>query len=162
MSYCSLCDMQSEDTELFFITKRGSPRHICKNCAALYETATRDKDPDKAEEALNALYTLAGKLRDLSVLEMLSDTLSEAKTRIEAIRNGSYDFALDEEEELEDTLTEIPEELRQDPEEAEAEAAAEEATKEPSVGDHILNWLWVALGIVAAGVIIFNVIMLFF
>ncbi len=161
MHHCAICDIRSEETELFFISKHGTPKYICEECAALYTTATEERDPDVAEEALNRIYKKVSAIHDLSVLEMLSDTLSTAKARIEAIRAGSYDFSLDEESESEDQLLEIPEELRQDPEEAAEEAAREEAAKKTSVFDHILNWVWVVLAVGFVGVIAYNIVTLF-
>ena len=69
-----------------------------------------------------------------------------AAARANLIREGSYDFALDEREE--ETLEEIPEELLESEEDKALDEAEEEKLKKI---DKVLSWVWAALivGIVA-------------
>ena len=160
MHHCALCYRESEDPALFFISKYGKPKYICEACEKEYETATRDRDPDTAEQALQGLYEKAKQNPDVAVVEMLGNTLREANQRITEIRNGSYDFAKDEEDDP-DMLLEVPEELRQDPEEAEEEQAAAEKEKSVTRGDRILNLCWLILLLCALGFVAYKIASLF-
>ncbi len=160
MHHCAVCDIRTEDTELFFISKQGSPKYICKECAEHYTNATESRDPDAAEASLNEIYGKIKSSHDLAVLEMLSETLRDAKRRIDAIRDGSYDFSLDSDE-GEDQLLEVPEELRQDPEEALEEAKMEEEAKKVTAFDHVLNWIWIAIAVFGIGYLGYMIATLF-
>lgn len=156
---CAVCQaaFESDQPDVLFFSKSGSARYICPHCAEIYEKATLSRDPDEIEGALSALYSDTDRLTDVATLEFLALSLGDAKKRLSDIRNGSYDFALDEEDVP--VSEEIPEEYR--PDEAIEKEAAEKA-KKLTLFDRIIDILWILVGVGAVGYIVYTIIDMFF
>lgn len=156
---CAVCQsaFESEDPDVLFFTEAGSARYICPHCKELYETATLSREPDAIDTALSDIYKHTDRLTDVSTLEFLAASLGDAKERLSSIREGSYDFSLDDDGE--EIVEEIPEEYR--PDEAE-EKAAEEKRKKLTPFDYAIDILWIAAGVAAVGYLIYMIINLFF
>ncbi len=126
---CSICleKLGREDAPVLTMGHYGYPRLICAECEGLIETALRSRDTEAAEAAIARLGETVGNnsADDHAVLEAMENIFGEATARIEAIKNGTYDFSEDEAEE--EVLEDIPEELletEEDKKETEAEEAA--------------------------------------
>lgn len=126
---CSICleKLEREDAPVLTMGHYGYPRFICAECEGLIETALKSRDTEAAEAAMARLGETVGNnsADDHAVLEAMENIFSEATARIEAIKNGTYDFSKDDVEA--DVLEDIPEELletEEDKKETEAEEAA--------------------------------------
>ena len=118
------------------------------------------KQYDEVVTAMNALTAKmsAANVDDRVTVATVTEMLSECAKRAQKIKDGSYDFSLDEDKENEG-MDEIPEELQETEEdrlldEKEAEANAK--------FDKVMNWMWIGVGIAAVGFIIWKFIDLLF
>ena len=135
----------------------GTPKLLCDECAELIEKMTLSKDYDEITEAINSIAgkMSAANIDDRVTLDTMTDMLESSAKRAQQIKDGTYDFALDEVE-ADEGFDEIPEELRETEEdrlldEKEAEANAK--------FDKFLNWTWIG---VAIGVVAFIIYRIFF
>lgn len=156
---CAVCQaaFESDVPDVLFFSKSGSARYVCPHCAKIYEKATLSRDPEEIEDSLSSLYDHTDRLTDVATLEFLALSLGDAKKRLSDIRNGTYDFALDEEEVP--VSEEIPEEYR--PDDAIEKEAAEKA-KRLTLFDRIIDILWILVGVGAVGYIAYTIIDMFF
>jgi hypothetical protein len=91
-------------------------------------------------------------------LNSVTKLLTDSAKRAQQIKEGTYDFSLDEAEDP-DSFDEIPEELQETEEDKlldEKEAAAN------AKFDKVMSWIWVGVGVGALGFIIWKLIDLFF
>ncbi len=142
---CVLCQspIDTEEADILAMGGIGTPRYVCDRCSCDIETATRSRDYD---EIVAAMDRISKKLTETASEDSVTqDTatllLVNAAKRAKDIREGTYDFALDEIS-SETEFDEIPEELRETEEDRELDRADEEAA---SKLDKILNWVWVAV-----------------
>ena len=156
---CAVCQaaFESDAPDILFFSKSGSARYVCPHCAEIYEKATLSRLPEEIENSLEALYGYTDRLTDIATLEFLALSLGDAKKRLSEVRNGTYDFTLDED----DTpiSEEIPEEYR--PDEA-VEKEAEEKARRLTLFDRVIDILWILIGVGAVGYIAYTVIDMFF
>ena len=149
---CALCGRLPEVDEpaILALGKYGAPRYLCEECEGELDTATLGTEYDKVVDSIDRLGKKAtgfGK-DDPVTLRTMKSILENAAKRAKAIKEGTYDFALDEDQTCEG-YDELPEELRETEEDAELDRRDAESAKK---FDKVLNWLWVG---VFAGVIIF-------
>ena len=157
---CALCGARAEKEEpaILALGNYGYPRYLCEECEAELDAATLGKD---FEEVSGAIERLAKKTDsfgkdDKITLSTMKEILESAAKRANEIKDGSYDFALDEEEPEadEEGFDEIPEELRESEEDKALDA------KEAALGkklDKFINWFWI---LAFAGVAVYFVIKL--
>ncbi len=111
---CSVCHANtvSEDAPILSMGRYGNPRLLCQSCEELIEISTKSHDAEKAELAMKRLGELVGNnsADDDAVTEAVAEIFASAHRRAEKIKDGTYDFALDEAED-DDGFDEIPEEL---------------------------------------------------
>ena len=148
--------IQSEDAPVLAMGAYGNPKLLCDDCASLVETITRGKEYSEISEAMQALTERmsASNVDDRVTIQTVTEILSESAERAQKIKEGTYAFALDDQPE-EDELEDIPEELQETEEDRlldEKEAAAN------AKFDKFMNKAWIAVGIVAAGVIIWKIV----
>ena len=128
---CAVCIANIEDDNAAVLTMGhyGHPRLLCKSCEELIETALRSKEPTEAEAAMARLGEIVGNnsIDDEAVTEAVEDVFKIATERAEAIKNGTYDFALDEVED--NSFDEIPEELLETEEEKAEKEREEKSNK---------------------------------
>lgn len=152
--HCALCGRipECEEPAILALGKYGHPRHLCEECEAELDTATLGRDYNELVEAIDRLgkkATTFGKDDTITVNTMRALLLKAAK-RAAAIKDGEYDFALDEVaeqetaegEEATEGFDEIPEELLESEEDAELDRRDAEIGKK---FDKVLNWVWVAV-----------------
>ncbi len=145
---CSVCQQsfESDAPDILTFTKKGAAKLICPHCKEIYEAASFSRDPEEAENAIKDLRKIIDANRDINILDYFAEVIPEMEARASAIRNGSYDFSQDE---LGDEDDGIPEEYRQDPEEAAEEERLAEEAKRITPLDRVITALWIAVGIVA-------------
>lgn len=157
---CSTClsRIENENAPILTMGAYGTPKLLCDDCAALVETMTESRDYNEIAKAMSDLTDVMAKSNadDRVVVETVTELLEQSAKRAQMIKEGTYDFSLDEtatDEELDD----IPEDLQETEEDRlldEKDAVAN------AKFDKILNWLWIAFGILAGAVIIWRVISL--
>jgi hypothetical protein len=134
----------------------GTPKLLCPECAALVETVTAGKNYDEITAAMQALTERMSRANvdDRFTVATVTDLLAQSAERAQKIKDGTYDFALDEVE-SDEGFDEIPEELRETEEDRlldEKEAEANEKF------DKFMNKTWIIVGIVAVGYIAWRLI----
>ena len=135
----------------------GTPKCLCEHCASLVETITLGRDYDEITSAMEAITAKmsASNVDDRATVTAMTDLLAASAERAQQIKDGTYDFSLDEESADEDSFDEIPEELRETEEDKELDKKDEEAMKK---FDKVLNILWIIVGIFALGIIAWRII----
>ncbi len=154
MKTCSVCynHFEHEDPAILTFSENGASKYICPACKELYETATLAKDPDAATAAAKKIKEILVQNRDITVLRLFSDVIPAAEQRADEIRRGTYDFSVDEAEEL--IEAELSEEYSMT-EEDRKYLGIEEDTAKPSLFDRVLNWVWVAIGALAIATLVY-------
>ena len=141
---CCTClsRIEYDDAPVLTMGAYGTPKLLCDNCAALVETITYGRDYDEITEAMNTLTDVITKSNadDRKVVATVTEILENGAKRAQKIKEGTYDFALDEEEE--ESFDEIPEELLETEEDRELDARDEERQRK---FDSVFNWVSFAL-----------------
>lgn len=152
---CSICRSVTDNPEAPILTIGGfgTPRYLCDACAADIDTATLGKDYDTIVAAMDRIGSemTAKGVDDPVTLECLEDLLTDAAKRATLIKDGSYDFALDDAASIESELDEIPEELLESEED---KALDEKEEAEAKKIDKVMNWVWLVVLIGAVGFMI--------
>ena len=151
---CAICHAltTTEDTPILTIGGFGTPRYLCDSCSSDIEIATRShvyEEITAAMESITANMSEKG-ADDPVTLECVTDMLEDAATRATEIKEGTYDFSLDEVE-PEDELEELPEELLESEEDR---LLDEKEAEEQKKLDGFLNWVWLGVLIGAVGFVI--------
>ncbi len=155
---CSTClaRIENEDAPVLTMGAYGTPKLLCDDCARLVETVTLGRDYDGITEAMEALTAKmsAANVDDRATVATVTVLLSQSAKRAQQIKDGSYDFSLDAERENEG-FDEIPEELQETEEDRLLDKKDAEATAR---FDRFMNWMWLGVGIGAAGFVIWKLI----
>lgn len=157
MAKCCICDrfIEREDAPVFAMGAAGQPRLLCDSCEELVETVACGTEFEKIEEAMDKIGKLmADGNPDRVTFTVANELMETASKRAKAIKDGSYDFSLDEaESDAEDELEEIPEELLESEEDKEKDRIEAENSKKL---DKIYNVLLIIACVVAGGLIIYK------
>ncbi len=165
---CSICKktVDSETAPVLTVGGYGNAKYICEDCAALLDTATTAREFDAVKSAMDSIGEKMAKnnIEDELVIATVGELFIEAKRRAQAIKDGTYDFSLDEapvaaeqgsdEEEAPIEEFDIPEELRETDEDKELDAADE---KKSAFFDKIFNWISLALIVGGVAAIVYLV-----
>ena len=157
---CSTCltRITAEDAPVLIMGAYGTPKLLCDECAALIDTITLGTEYDEITDAMQTLTEKmsSANIDDRFTVDTVTKILSDSAVRAQKIKEGTYDFALDEQED--EGFDEIPEELM----ETEEDRLLDEKDAEDNAKfDKFMNKLWIALGIAAAGYIIWRIIAAF-
>ena len=149
--YCALCGRipECEEPAVLAMGRYGKPRHLCEECEEQMDVATLGSDYEEIVDAIDILGKKAtgfGKDDEVTLNAMRAFLMRAAK-RAASIKDGSYNFDLDDEqnttEEGEDEgFDEVPEELLEAEEDAELDRLDAEKAKKL---DSFINWLWVGV-----------------
>ena len=155
---CSNCLSRiiTDDAPVLTMGAYGTPKLLCPECAALLETVTEGREYDEITSAMQALTERMSKANvdDRFTVATVTEILSESAERAQKIKEGTYDFALDEVE-SDEGFDEIPEELQ----ETEEDRLLDEKDAEANAKfDEFMNKSWIVVGIVAAGYIAWRLI----
>ena len=157
---CSTCltRITSEDAPVLIMGAYGTPKLLCDECAALIDTITLGREYDEITAAMQALTEKmsSANIDDRFTVDTVTKILSDSAVRAQKIKEGTYDFVLDEQED--EGFDEIPEELQ----ETEEDRLLDEKEAEDNAKfDKFMNKLWIVLGIAAAGYVIWRIIAAF-
>ena len=128
MANCCVCgvNVEREDAPVLGMGGAGNPRILCDGCDSLLETATRGRDYDEIKASVGELSKrLSVSDPDHVTFVTMNALMLEASERARAIKDGNYDFALDEVE-SDEGFDEIPEELQETEEDRAKDKADEE------------------------------------
>ena len=157
MSNCCICErnVEREDAPILAMGGAGYARVLCEECDRELQVATRGHDVDEIKAAINSLSTkMANSEPDAVTYRMMNEILVTATQRAMEIKDGTYDFARDDEEDNEG-FDEIPEELLESEEDIELDKKDEEKAKKfDKVYSIILTISLIALG----GMIVWRII----
>lgn len=158
---CSTCltRIVSDDAPVLIMGAYGTPKLLCDDCAALIETITLGRDYDEITAAMQTLTEKmsAANIDDRFTVNTVTKILSDSAVRAQKIKEGTYDFALDEQTD-EESFDEIPEELKETEEDKLLDEKDAEANEK---FDKFMNKLWIVVGIAAAGYIIWKILSTF-
>lgn len=155
---CSTCltRITNDDAPVLIMGAYGTPKLLCDECAALVETITIGRDYDEITSAMQTLTERmsAANIDDRFTVNTVTKILSDSAVRAQKIKEGTYDFALDEEVE-DESFDEIPEELKETEEDR---LLDEKEAEENAKFDKLMNKTWIIVGAVAAGYIIWRIV----
>ena len=132
MAKCCMCDanIEREDAPILSMGGGGNPRVLCDRCVELLDTATLGRDFDAIKGAIEEIGSImAENDPDSLTFSIVSSLMVDASKRAKEIKNGTYDFALDEQNDEEGGFDEIPEELRETEEDIQKDKEDEEKLK---------------------------------
>ncbi len=157
MKVCSICGkpIENEDAPILTISGFGNARYLCDECSGEMDLAMASRDVEEIEATVATLGKKMENCHDEQAAGTLYGFINVACQRLSKIKEGNYDFAIDErikEMADEDVMDEIPEELQETEEDKALDA--EEAKKQEKF-DKIMNWLTIgALAITAIVLIV--------
>ena len=158
---CCTClkNVNEENAPVLAMGGYGTPKLLCDDCATLIDTITLGREYDEIISAMQALTGVmsASNVDDRVTLETVTGILENGAKRAQKIKEGTYDFALDEIE-TDEGFDEIPDDLQETEEDRlldEKDAAANERF------DKIMKWAWIAVGIFAGALLIYKIVTLF-
>lgn len=151
MKQCAICDrhVEAETAPILTMGAYGVPKYLCEECAADLDVATLGTDYDEIAAAIERVGNKMSNFDpDGQTYKTVSALMERAAARAKAIKEGTYDFALDAEESAEG-FEELPDELLETEEDRELDRQDEEKQKE---FDKFFNW--VSLGVLVAAVLL--------
>ncbi len=159
MDKCSICnaEINSEEPAILTMSGYGNPRYLCEECSADLDEASLGRE----ESSIAAAMDRIGKKMlvsdpDKQTYVTVTGLMAIAHDRALKIREGSYDFSLDEADEGE--FDEIPEELAESEEDKEKDRIDEEKQKK---FDKFYNYVLIGAGIGVAIFIIWKIVSMF-
>ena len=162
MKSCSICkaEIESENPSILTMGGYGNPRYVCEECDAEIERMLYSHVPEEAQAAMKKLGAhLTGiGCEDNAVIATMQEMMRRAGERVEAIREGTYDFSEDAPAEGEE-LIEIPEDLQETEEDRALDEKDAEAEKKL---DKIMNWAWAGVLVAFGASFIYMMIRRFF
>ena len=161
MAKCCICEanIEREDAPVLSMGGAGYARVLCDRCAELLDTATLGQDYDEIKSSIAEVgEIMANHDPDRVTLTVVSGLVYNASQRAKEIKEGTYDFSLDAEDNNEG-FDEIPEELRESEEDIQKDKEEEEKLKK---FDKIYNYILIGAGIAAAVIVVWKIIDTFF
>ena len=159
---CCICKASFDGEAPAILTMGGyaNPRYLCPECEGDFEDATTKRDIEAIAEAMDRIGEKLERanIDDKYVLDAIEDVLGEAKERAEAIKNGTYDFSIED----------MPEESEEEEPEEEPELTEEEKLREAElerkqkIYDRLTNIFCIAVIIAVVGFIVYKAIDRFF
>ena len=122
MDNCAICnaEINTEESAILTMGAYGNPKYLCKECSLDMDTATLGKEVAEisaAMERISKKMTVSGP--DKQTYTTVTGLMAIAHDRAQKIKEGEYDFSLDESDESEGGFDEIPEELAESEEDKE-------------------------------------------
>lgn len=160
MANCCICErnVEREDAPILAMGGAGYARVLCEECDSELQVATRGHEVEEIKKAINSLSSkLANGEPDGVTYRMMNEILTVSTQRAMEIKDGTYDFSRDDEEDNEG-FDEIPEELLESEEDVLEDKKDEEKMKKfDKVYNIILTISLIALG----GMIVWRIIQSF-
>ena len=161
MKLCTVCAraVDREDAAVLVMSPFGNPKLLCDECEKNIITATTDRSYDNIVAAMERLGRTVSDSPgiDEQSYDAVKDILERAGERAVAIRDGSYDFSLDETPSDTDgeDFEEIPEELKETEEDAELDRKDEEFE---SKFNKIFTWISAVVLLAAAAFVVYRLL----
>lgn len=160
MKQCTICNkvIMTEEPQILAMGAYGTPKYLCDECSGDLEEATLGREPEKIAAAMERIGTrLANTNPNKSTFLTVNEVMEKAAARAKLIKEGKYDFSLDEEadEDDEEGFDEVPEELMETEEDRELDRADEEKLRK---FDKFYNWVLVGVLIGFAGFLIWRIL----
>ena len=156
---CTLCnrDFTSEEPKILAMGAYGTPKYVCDGCSEDLDEATLGREPEKIAAAMDRIgKRLADTSPDKSTFMTVNSVMEAAAERAKLIKEGRYDFALDEEtEDVDDGFEESPEELLETEEDRELDRQDEEKLRK---FDKVYNVIVGVALAATAGIIIWRIL----
>ena len=157
---CCTClrRVENEDAPILTMGAYGNPKVLCDDCANLVETINFGKDYNDITAAMQKLTDTmsASNVDERVVMETVTNMLEDCAKRAQKIKEGTYDFALDDQSD--EGEYELPTELH----ETEEDRLLDEKDKAASEKfDKLMNWAWIGVGIAVAAIVIWKIVGLF-
>ena len=149
---CSIClsPITNEEAPVLTMGAYGTPKLLCDECAAEIENMTRGTDYDSIVASMDEISHRMSEsnVDDRVTMTAVTEMLVDSAKRAQAIREGTYDFSLDE---LEEEDYEIPEDMK----ETEEDRLLDEKERESSERlDKFMNWVWLGVLIGVVGFLV--------
>lgn len=156
---CCICfsKVDSQNAPILTIGRLGNPRCLCPECDELFDSATLGKTYEQITEACRQIGDKMTKFNadDETVFNEVNGIIENAVARAESIKDGTYDFSLDEEQTAldngEDTL-ELPAELQESEEDI---ALDKKDAKVAKIIDTVTSWI---AGLALVGAVAFFIL----
>ena len=157
---CTICakEFTAAEPKILAMGAYGTPKYVCDGCSLDLDEATIGRDPEKIAAAMDRIgKRLADTNPDKSTFMAVNGVMREASERAKLIKEGKYDFSLDEaaEETDEEGFDEVPEELMETEEDRELDRADEEKLRK---FDKFYNWILAGVLIGFAGFLIWRIL----
>lgn len=121
MDECVICyaPVDEENAAVLEMGAYGTPKYLCQECSADLDAVTLGTDFVEISSAMNRFAKkIDASEMSPKTFSTITSILDKAKERANAIKEGTYDFSLDEAEENEN-FEDVPEELRETEEDIE-------------------------------------------
>ena len=154
--HCALCmqEVESDEPDILTIGGYGTPRYLCEDCASDIDTARMDRNYDNIIAAMDRVakkISAANTADDTVSMNTVKEIFTSANDRAEKIKDGTYDFSLDDEQHEEEF--ELTEEYAETEEDRELDRRDEEKQKR---FDKIYGWVAAAVIIAALGFVVYK------
>lgn len=160
MKKCCICSktIEREDAPVLTMGAFGNPRYLCDECAADLDKAMFSHEPEEIEGAIEKLGKNMSDMSeaDSQSFNALYSLLSISGSRLKEIKEGTYDFSIDEKiqnAQNDDSFVEIPEELQETEED---KALDERDAEKQKKFDQFTNWVAIGAIIATIGFIIYK------
>ena len=157
---CSICNALITDDEPAILTMSGygNPRYICEDCVSDLDEASLGREESKIAAAMDRIGSkMLATDPDNQTYRTVTELMAQTRERALKIREGTYDFALDEIDD--EGFDEIPEELAETEEDKEKDRIDEEKQKK---FDKFYNYALIGAGVGLLIFIIWKIISTFF
>lgn len=160
MKVCSICGkpIENEDAPILTISGFGNARYLCDECSGEMDLSMSSREVEEIEATVASLGKKMENCHDDQAAATLYSFINVACERLAKIKEGTYDFAIDErikEMADDDVMDEIPEELR----ETEEDRALDEAdAKKQEKLDKVMNWITIGAFVITAIILIIRFI----
>lgn len=142
MENCAICnkEVDTETAAVLAIGAFGTPKYLCPECENEIDTALTDTDFHNIGAAMDAIgkkmadNEYVGKV----VFSTVNELFDKARDRATKIKEGTYDFSLDNQDSIEEGDGEVPEELLESEEDRELDRR--EIEKEKKV-NRVIDWI---------------------
>ena len=158
MDICVICnrEVEEETSAVLEMGAYGNPKYLCEECASDLDTATLGTDIDEIGSAMERLGKKMAQTDPSSrTFATVSSILERAAERAKKIKEGSYDFALDDAASDDEELDEIPEELKETEEDRELDRQDEEKVEK---FNRVFDYITFGIAICAAAFVIWKLV----
>ena len=155
---CVICKKitDSDTSAVLTIGAVGNAKYICDECEADIDVATTSRSYDEIIAAMDRVSAKLSKANvdDEQVLDTVDALFVDAASRASAIKDGTYDFSLDDKESDKEEF-----DITEEYEETEEDKSLDEADKKKNkVFDAVSTWICFALLILAFGFLVYRFI----